>query len=99
MYLGTGAVVTTSDTLLTAGFVIGIQFARIFSLLVLVQGGLLDRSTARYFYNWLKTSLNKPTGNLLKNLFPRICAFKNNLQVLEYKLLSQKYNTLIWYFT
>ncbi len=33
------------------------------------QGGLLDRSTARYFYKWLKTSLHKPICNLLKTCF------------------------------
>jgi hypothetical protein len=34
-----------------------------------VNKGLLDRSTAGYFYERLKTSLHKPTGNLLENLF------------------------------
>ncbi len=51
--------------------------------------GLLDRSTARYFYKQLKTSLHKPTGNLLENLFSKKCTFKNNLQLLETKFLSQ----------
>jgi hypothetical protein len=46
-------------------------------------GGLLDRSTARYFYKQLKTSLHKPRGNLLENLFSRNYAVKNNLQLLE----------------
>jgi hypothetical protein len=32
-------------------------------------GGLLDRSTARYFYKRLKTSLHKPRGNLVEILF------------------------------
>jgi hypothetical protein len=45
--------------------------------------GLLDRSTARYFYKWLKTSLHKPTGNLLKISFSRKYAVKSNLQLLE----------------
>jgi hypothetical protein len=39
--------------------------------------GLLDRSTARYFYKRLKTSLHKPRGNLLEILFSKKCAFKN----------------------
>ncbi len=56
--------------------------------------GLLDRSTALYFYKRLKTSLHKPRGNLLENLFSKICAFKNNLQLLEKKLfVSNNYNT------
>jgi hypothetical protein len=89
MYLRTGAVTTTFDTLLTAGFVIGIQFARIFSLLVVVKRGLLDRSTSGYFYKWRKTSLHKPAGDLLKKLFSRISTIKNNLQLLEWKFSSQ----------
>jgi hypothetical protein len=57
--------------------------------------GLLDRSTAGYFYKQLKTSLYKPTGNLLKNPFNRKCVFKNNLQLLEKKVfVSNKCNTL-----
>jgi hypothetical protein len=51
--------------------------------------GLLDRSTAQYFYERLKTSLHKPTGNLLENLFSKQCTFNNNLQLLEKKFLSQ----------
>ncbi len=47
--------------------------------------GLLDRSTALYFYKQLKRSLHKPRGNLLENLFSKKCAFKNNLQLLENK--------------
>jgi hypothetical protein len=58
------------------------------------RGGLLDRSTARYFYKRLKTSLHKPTGNFLENLFSRKCAFKNNLQLLEAKFLSQTNSNL-----
>jgi hypothetical protein len=52
------------------------------------ERGLLDRSTARYVYKRLKASLHKPTGNLLENLFSKKCVFKNNLQLLEKKLLS-----------
>ncbi len=33
----------------------------------LSKRGLLDRSTARYFYKWLKTCLHKTAGNLLEN--------------------------------
>ncbi len=55
--------------------------------------GLLDRSTARYFYKQLKTSLHKPRGNFLENLFSKKCAFKNNLQLLEKKFLSQTNTT------
>jgi hypothetical protein len=39
------------------------------SLALLVLGGLLDRSTARYFYKRLLTCLHKPTENFLENLF------------------------------
>jgi hypothetical protein len=55
--------------------------------------GLLDRSTARYVYKRLKASLHKPTGNLLENLFYKKCVFKNNLQLLENKFLSQTNKT------
>jgi hypothetical protein len=55
--------------------------------------GLLDRSTALYFYKRLKTSLHKPRGNLLENLFYKKCAFKNNLQLFEKKVLSQTNTT------
>ncbi len=48
-----------------------------------MRRGLLDRSTARYFYKRLKASLHKPTDNLLENLFSKKCVFKNNLQLLE----------------
>jgi hypothetical protein len=60
---------------------------------VLLGQGLLDRSTALYFYKRLKTSLHKPRGNLLENLFSKKCAFKNNLQLLEKKFLSQTNTT------
>jgi hypothetical protein len=55
--------------------------------------GLLDRSTALYFYKPLKTSLYKPRGKLLENLYSKKCAFKNNLQLLEKKFLSQRNTT------
>jgi hypothetical protein len=62
--------------------------------------GLLDRSTARYFYKQLKTSLLKPTGNLLENLFSKKCTLKNNAQLLEKKFLSQSNTTpKKWHFT
>jgi hypothetical protein len=57
------------------------------------QGGLLDRSAARYFYKRLKTSLHKPRDNLLENLFSKKCAFKNNLQLLKGKFLPQTNTT------
>ncbi len=38
--------------------------------------GMLDRSTARYFYKRLRTSLHKPRGNLLENLFFFKCALQ-----------------------
>jgi hypothetical protein len=55
--------------------------------------GLLDRSPALHIYKRLKTSLHKPRGNLLENLFCKICAFKNNLQLLEKKCFSQTNTT------
>jgi hypothetical protein len=56
--------------------------------------GLLDRSMARYFYKRLKTSLHKPRGHLLENLFSNKCVFKNNLQLFRKKaFVSNKYNT------
>jgi hypothetical protein len=54
---------------------------------------LLDRSTARYFYKRLKTSLHKPRGILLENLFSKKCAFVNNLQLLEKTVLSKTNTT------
>jgi hypothetical protein len=33
------------------------------------ERGLLDRSTARYFYKRLETSQHKHRGNLIENLF------------------------------
>jgi hypothetical protein len=58
-----------------------------------MRRGLLDRSTARYFYKRLKASLHKPTDNLLENLFSKKCVFKNNLQLLEQNFLSQTCKT------
>jgi hypothetical protein len=55
--------------------------------------GLLDRSTARYIYKRLETSLHKPRGNLVENLFYKKCAFKNTLQLLEKKFFSQTNTT------
>jgi hypothetical protein len=55
--------------------------------------GLLDRSTTRYFYKQLKTSLHKSTGNLEENLFSKKCAFTISLQFLEKKFLSQTNTT------
>ncbi len=55
--------------------------------------GLLDRSTALYFYKQLKTSIHKPIGSLFENLFSKKYAFKNNLQLLEKKFLSQTNTT------
>jgi hypothetical protein len=57
------------------------------------EWGLLDRSTARYFYKRLKTSLHKPRGNLVENLFYKYCAFKSTLQLLEKTFLSQTNTT------
>jgi hypothetical protein len=56
--------------------------------------GLLDRSTARYFYHRIKTCLHKHTGNLVENLFYRKCTSKNYLQPLLEKFLSQTTTTL-----
>ncbi len=60
----------------------------------LAYGGLIDRSTARYFYKGSKTSLHKHTGNLVENLFYKKCVFKNYLQLLTEKFLSQTTTTL-----
>ncbi len=58
-------------------------------VIVSFQRGLLNKSTAWYFYKRLKTSLHKPTGNLLQNLFSKKCAFKNNLQFKKSFCLKQ----------
>ncbi len=58
------------------------------------ERGLLDRSTARYFYKQLKQVYTSPTGNLIQNLFSEKYAFKNNLELLGKKVfVSNKYNT------
>ncbi len=36
-----------------------------------LSGGLLDRSSARYFYKGSKKSLHKHTRNLVENLFSK----------------------------
>jgi hypothetical protein len=65
-----------------------------------VGGGLLDKSTARYFYKRLKTSLHKPRGNLLEILFYNKCAFKNNLQLSEksFSLKQVQHLKMAFYF-
>jgi hypothetical protein len=52
----------------------------------LMLGGLLDRSTALYFYKQLKTSLHKPRGNLLENLFYKKCDFKKYFTTFRKKV-------------
>jgi hypothetical protein len=64
------------------------------SFAAFIKGDLLNRSTARYFYKRLKTSLHKPRGNLIEILFSKKCTFKNNLQLLEKEFLSQTNTTL-----
>jgi hypothetical protein len=61
--------------------VVGYDFTMISKLVAaeLVMRCLFDRSTALYFYKRLKTSLHKPRGNLLENLFSKKCAFKNDI--------------------
>jgi hypothetical protein len=44
--------------------------------------GLLDRSTARYFYKVPKTILHKPTANSGINIFYNKCLYKHYLQLL-----------------
>ncbi len=63
--------------------------------------GLLDRSTGRYFYKRLKTSLHRPRGNLLENLFSKKCALKNNLKLLAKKfcLKQVQHLKMAFYFT
>ncbi len=68
-----------------------LQFGQFYS--VQSKRCLLDRSTAQSFYKRLESSLHKPTGNLLENLFSIKCVFKNNLQILEKKFLSQRNTT------
>ncbi len=45
-------------------------------------GGLLDRSTARYFYKVPKTILHKPTAKSGINIFYNKCLHKHYLQLL-----------------
>jgi hypothetical protein len=72
----------------------GSKCRKLNSTVMLLLRGLLDRSTARYFYKRLKTSLHKPRGNFVEILFYKKCAFKNNLQLLEKKVfVSNKYIT------
>jgi hypothetical protein len=52
-----------------------------------------DLRLYKYFYKRLKTSLHKPRGYLSENLFSKKCAFKNNLQLLEKKFLTQTNTT------
>ncbi len=46
------------------------------------MGGLLDISTARYFYKVPKTILHKPTANSGINIFYKKCLYKHYLQLL-----------------
>jgi hypothetical protein len=46
------------------------------------EGGLLDISTARYFYKVSKTILHKPTANSGVNIFFNKCSYKHYLQLL-----------------
>jgi hypothetical protein len=43
--------------------------------------GLLDISTARYFYKVFKTILHKPTDNSGTNIFYNKCSYKHYLQL------------------
>jgi hypothetical protein len=61
---------------------------------LVTQWGLLDTSTAQYFYKGYKTSLHKHTENLVENLFSTKCAFENCLQLLKLTFLSQTTTTL-----
>jgi GR25 family glycosyltransferase involved in LPS biosynthesis len=58
-------------------------------------GGLLDRSTARYFYKGSKTSLQRHTGNLVGNLFSKkMCIYKLFTTFDRKVLVSINNNTL-----
>jgi hypothetical protein len=61
---------------------VSMMTVKLISASSVMSRGLLDRSTARYFYKGPKTSLHKHTGNLVENLFSKKCAFKNYLQLL-----------------
>ena len=65
-----------------------------FRIILILQRGLLDRSTARYIYKRSKTTLHKHTGNLVENLCSKKCACKKYLQLLALKFLSQTSTTL-----
>jgi hypothetical protein len=43
---------------------------------MLREGGLLHRSTARYFYKGSKTILHKPTANSGINIVNKKCVYK-----------------------
>ncbi len=49
--------------------------------IVKILGGLLDISTARYFYKVSKTILHKPTANSGTNIFYNKCSYKHYLQL------------------
>ncbi len=49
---------------------------------VLLIGGLLDISTARYFYKVPKTILHQPTANSGINILYNKCLYKHYLQLL-----------------
>ncbi len=65
------------------------------------HGGLLNISTARYFYKVSKTILHQPTANSPINIFYNKCSSKHYLQILQYILffktnsLSEK-RTFLW---
>ncbi len=59
----------------------------------LPRRGLLDISTARYFYKVPKTILHKPIANSEKNILYNKCLYKHYLQLLYY-ILFCKTNSL-----
>ncbi len=61
--------------------------------------GLLDRSTARYFYKGPKTNLHKYTGNLVENLFSKNVHLKIITTFHIKVFVSNNHNTLKWPFT
>jgi hypothetical protein len=50
--------------------------------MVMRKGGLLDISTARYFYKVSKTILHKPTAISGINIFYNKCSYKHYLHLL-----------------
>ncbi len=54
---------------------------------------LTDLQLYVFFYKQLKTSLHKPRGNLLENLFSKKCAFKIITTFWKKFFVSNKYNT------